>query len=291
MDNEIKGRGNSLNYKYRMHDPLVGRFFAVDPLAKKYPWNSSYAFSENRVIDGVELEGLEVKAVGKVVKKSFVFAALSGGGVVWGNDGVFLYSFYGKGLETNVGTSTSVISYSYYPDMPTVDGFFNGTTTSYGIEGGYNIVSASYSWDECSGYNGNTFSISLGKSKLPISVFTAQTETFIQPLEEATDISQLNKALKMIDEARNSIIQDKQKLIETIDDWKLMIKVNNLLIESDNTTKEEKEKYKVENEQLKFNLKSAKATSKHYDDQINELNKAKEKIKAQIDKVKGKKQG
>ena len=58
-DNEIKGIGNSINYKFRMHDPRVGRFFAVDPLAKKYPWNSSYAFSENRVIDGVELEGLE----------------------------------------------------------------------------------------------------------------------------------------------------------------------------------------------------------------------------------------
>ena len=42
-----------------MHDPRIGRFFAVDPLTKKYPWNSSYAFSENRVIDGVELEGLE----------------------------------------------------------------------------------------------------------------------------------------------------------------------------------------------------------------------------------------
>src|SRR5690606_38564167 len=50
---------NSLNYKYRMHDPRVGRFFAVDPLASIYPWNSSYAFSENRVIDGVELEGKE----------------------------------------------------------------------------------------------------------------------------------------------------------------------------------------------------------------------------------------
>ncbi|GEQ85369.1 hypothetical protein ULMS_08770 [Patiriisocius marinistellae] len=59
MDNEIKGEGNSLNYKYRMHDPRVGRFFAIDPLFKKYPWNSSYAFSENRLIDGVELEGLE----------------------------------------------------------------------------------------------------------------------------------------------------------------------------------------------------------------------------------------
>ena len=58
-DNEIKGEGNSLNYTFRMHDPRVGRFFARDPLTKSYPWNSPYAFSENRVIDGVELEGLE----------------------------------------------------------------------------------------------------------------------------------------------------------------------------------------------------------------------------------------
>jgi len=58
-DDEIKGNGNSLNYKFRMHDPRVGRFFAVDPLEKVYPHNSPYAFSENRVIDGAELEGLE----------------------------------------------------------------------------------------------------------------------------------------------------------------------------------------------------------------------------------------
>jgi len=64
-DDELKGSGNSLNYKYRMHDPRIGRFFAVDPLAPDYPWNSPYAFSENRVIDGVELEGLEYEETGK----------------------------------------------------------------------------------------------------------------------------------------------------------------------------------------------------------------------------------
>ena len=42
-----------------MHDPRIGRFFAVDPLSGEFPWNSSYAFSENRVVDGVELERLE----------------------------------------------------------------------------------------------------------------------------------------------------------------------------------------------------------------------------------------
>jgi RHS repeat-associated protein len=58
-DDEIKGEGNSVNYKYRMHDPRIGRFFAVDPLSDKYPHNSPYAFSENVVIDHIELEGLE----------------------------------------------------------------------------------------------------------------------------------------------------------------------------------------------------------------------------------------
>ena len=58
-DDEIKGAGNSVNYKFRVHDPRIGRFFAVDPLQKSFPWNSSYAFSENRLIDHVELEGLE----------------------------------------------------------------------------------------------------------------------------------------------------------------------------------------------------------------------------------------
>ena len=64
-DDEIKGEGNSVNYKYRMHDPRIGRFLSLDPLARDYPHNSPYAFSENRVVDGVELEGLEFKATGK----------------------------------------------------------------------------------------------------------------------------------------------------------------------------------------------------------------------------------
>jgi len=58
-DDEIKGEGNSVNYKYRMHDPRIGRFFAVDPLTRDYPHNSPYAFSENSTIAFVELEGLE----------------------------------------------------------------------------------------------------------------------------------------------------------------------------------------------------------------------------------------
>jgi RHS repeat-associated protein len=60
-DDEIKGSGNSINYKYRVHDPRLGRFLSLDPIASEFPWNSPYAFSENRVINSIELEGLEAK--------------------------------------------------------------------------------------------------------------------------------------------------------------------------------------------------------------------------------------
>ena len=50
-------------FKYRTDDPQIGRFWSIDPLADKYVYNSTYAFSENRVIDGRELEGLEWAAV------------------------------------------------------------------------------------------------------------------------------------------------------------------------------------------------------------------------------------
>lgn len=50
---------NWSQFKWRMHDPAIGRFVSVDPLATDYTHNSPYAFSENRVINGVELEGLE----------------------------------------------------------------------------------------------------------------------------------------------------------------------------------------------------------------------------------------
>jgi RHS repeat-associated protein len=58
-DDELKDEGNSINFTYRMHDPSLGRFFAVDPLVGEYPFYSPYTYSGNRVIDMIELEGLE----------------------------------------------------------------------------------------------------------------------------------------------------------------------------------------------------------------------------------------
>ncbi|MDX1908877.1 MAG: EndoU domain-containing protein [Bacteroidia bacterium] len=65
-DDEMYGDGNAIAFTYRVHDPRIGRFLSVDPLSPEYPWNSPYAFSENRVIDAVELEGLEKALVSSV---------------------------------------------------------------------------------------------------------------------------------------------------------------------------------------------------------------------------------
>jgi RHS repeat-associated protein len=54
---------DAYEFKYRMDDPQIGRFWQVDPLADKYVHNSTYAFSENKVTGHVELEGKEARAV------------------------------------------------------------------------------------------------------------------------------------------------------------------------------------------------------------------------------------
>src|SRR5690606_32110487 len=46
--------------KWRNYDPSMGRFFNVDPLREKFPYNSTYAFQENKMGLGRELEGLEL---------------------------------------------------------------------------------------------------------------------------------------------------------------------------------------------------------------------------------------
>ncbi|CAF3415919.1 unnamed protein product [Rotaria socialis] len=60
----------------------VQRWISVDPLSKQYPWNSPYAFSENRVIDSKELEGLE-----KISVHNYSFAPFNSFGGGYHGDG------------------------------------------------------------------------------------------------------------------------------------------------------------------------------------------------------------
>ena len=51
---------NTHEWRYRMSDRSIGRFWQIDPLAETYDYNATYAFAENKLGLGVELEGLEV---------------------------------------------------------------------------------------------------------------------------------------------------------------------------------------------------------------------------------------
>jgi RHS repeat-associated protein len=59
-DKEWRG-GQAVSFKYRIHDPRLGRFLSIDPLASDYPWYTPYQFAGNKVIWKAEREGLETK--------------------------------------------------------------------------------------------------------------------------------------------------------------------------------------------------------------------------------------
>ena len=51
------------DYGWRNYMPDIGRWNGADPLSEKYAYQSHYNFSENRVVDGRELEGIEVDVI------------------------------------------------------------------------------------------------------------------------------------------------------------------------------------------------------------------------------------
>jgi RHS repeat-associated protein len=58
-DDEVKGDGNSLDYKNRIYDPRVGRFLSVDPIADEYPQLAPYQFASNQPIESIDMDGME----------------------------------------------------------------------------------------------------------------------------------------------------------------------------------------------------------------------------------------
>ncbi|SED96141.1 hypothetical protein SAMN04487765_0932 [Tenacibaculum sp. MAR_2010_89] len=51
---------NVNEFKYRFYDPAYGRFWSIDPLAEDFAYNATYAFAENKLGLGKELEGREL---------------------------------------------------------------------------------------------------------------------------------------------------------------------------------------------------------------------------------------
>jgi hypothetical protein len=122
--------GEASFFKFRISDNRIGRFFSPDLLQTEYPSNSPYAFSENRVIDGSELEGLEynnmhqeegvkgvgVSGVGGTPKSDDNFRVGSG-------DKQFLMQgiYDAKGKFTGTWLASRIVPEQEYKDM------YNGT--------------------------------------------------------------------------------------------------------------------------------------------------------------------
>ncbi|WP_418637460.1 DUF6443 domain-containing protein [Winogradskyella sp.] len=106
---------NTHEWKYRISDPAIGRFWQIDPLAEDYYYNSTYAFAENKLGMGVELEGLELGTF-PYLNPNTTFKVLKGIGtglVDILNSAVDNNSFQGKGannLEATMNPDTRPLS-------------------------------------------------------------------------------------------------------------------------------------------------------------------------------------
>lgn len=69
-DDEVYGFGNLYAFDYRMQDARLNRFWSPDPLRMKYPWNSDYAFAENKLVQSLEMEGLEAESTEYLIFKN-----------------------------------------------------------------------------------------------------------------------------------------------------------------------------------------------------------------------------
>ncbi|WP_288764219.1 RHS repeat-associated core domain-containing protein, partial [uncultured Weeksella sp.] len=99
------------SFKWRNYDYAIGRFMSIDPLAEDYSYQGPYNFSENRVIDAFELEGLEAVIIadyGNKLKGDFGHAMVALG----------------------TGQNTIVYTYGRYGEVGSDKGPLNGTNLS-----------------------------------------------------------------------------------------------------------------------------------------------------------------
>lgn len=61
-DREVLTGGRFQDYGFRAYRPDLGRFFALDPLTRDYPFYTPYQFAGNDVIRNIDLDGLEPTA-------------------------------------------------------------------------------------------------------------------------------------------------------------------------------------------------------------------------------------
>lgn len=159
------------SFKWRNYMPDVGRFFNVDPLSEKYAYQSHYNFSENRVVDGVELEGLEFNSINEY--QDFVnrnpeyslsfdgeFPVLTGSGDI---EGVVIQ---GKSSINNILAEGNSDNFDYISFAETASDFIPFVGSGKDIYQGIN--------------NGDWVQFSIGIAGLGLDIATAGTGSLVK---------------------------------------------------------------------------------------------------------------
>ncbi len=76
-DDEIKGKGNSLDFGARMYDTRLSRWMSLDPLAIKYPFASPYTFVLNSPLWFVDPDGRDLRLTTTQAEPTIVFKVLN----------------------------------------------------------------------------------------------------------------------------------------------------------------------------------------------------------------------
>lgn len=181
--------GEYYSFEYRIHDARLGRFLSVDPLAPEYPWNSTYAFAENRVIDGIDLEGLEyVRADGKQTNNPEITEPVFSTGLTEMTGGVMMYIPEGR-LIAYVEKSSGHIIKSVYDK--------SGNFHHYGSVG-KKVNSQSNTNGTGEAIKQETSSSNLGvvKDIQPMGIKTSEAEAANFPVTNPIDLSRLRNQNK-----------------------------------------------------------------------------------------------
>ncbi|RTY83036.1 hypothetical protein EKL97_05675 [Flavobacterium sp. LS1P28] len=102
------------SFKYRNYDFAIGRFMSIDPVSEDYAYNSTYAFQENKMGMGTELEGKELQlhswlAIDAAVNPNGVGAHTIGIGEGLGNTAKGLWNSVTHPIETAKGVGNTAL--------------------------------------------------------------------------------------------------------------------------------------------------------------------------------------
>ncbi len=199
------------SFKYRNYDYAIGRFFNVDPLAEKFPYNGVYNFSENRVVDGREFEGLEVLIVTKRASLSVYGTMATETGFAIGPDGVKIVGVLSAGGSTSMD-ATYGISVTIYPEMESVydaagSGFDVGASWGEGVVTGFGL---SYSFSgHCGIYGFRGIGLkSNGVSAEGLYTYTVMSDDKVKMSEFLDNLTKAENILTKIIEKQKTELAD-----------------------------------------------------------------------------------